>query len=99
MSQIEQPSRLLNDVAHEGNNAQSMHQIKPGSALGGPSTAQDQLDEKEEEDSEIMLNVPSETMAGQIGVQDARASRDHKRLRQQQKPLSAKQTASNAREQ
>ena len=32
------------------------------------------------DDSEIMLNVPSETMAGQIGVQDSRASRAHKKI-------------------
>jgi len=35
-----------------------------------------------QDDSEIMLNVPSETMAGQTGVQDARISREHKNIHQ-----------------
>ena len=36
----------------------------------------------EQEDSEIMLNVPSETMAGQTGVQDARVTRERKHMHQ-----------------
>ena len=52
-------------------------------------------DFQEEGDSEIMLNVPSETMGDQVGVQDTRASRDHKRLQRAQKPGSAKPGSQN----
>ena len=49
---------------------------------------------EEHDDSEILLNVPSEIARGQMGVQDARASREHKKLRQQvsSKPTSSSKT-------
>lgn len=74
-------------VLNEG--AQSMQQIQM--VKGSLQGVLEQSDGQQEGDSEILLNVPNETMAGQTGVQGTRASRDHRRPRQQ-KPLSAKAT-------